>query len=370
MLFIYLFKKILIPCFTSHIIKFTFLFFHTVSVCLYLTYSLKDFSVNVNRTYPSSCCASDVADQFSISHRPLASPVVFRTDDVHQRNLNLSDIAEVTWNHVMPMDNTRNTASNAIGGAILNNDKNKIPCRAVYQKGCIDVLILWLRHTADILFVLGYCVIAFLKLCFLGILRYEIKEMIQKIKLLQTEMAQSILNSEMGEAHLQQIPVNGGMNIHTEPKVGNRDRELTRIGSAESERESLLHPEATPQFTKHKQLYACMNEHGRANCGGNGIGCDSDTNSNSALIVDDVNTATSSSSATKTINSNGNNNYELKQLFGDQWRRPSNASSGRGSRRSSVSTVRRRSRITYDRDLRYFTGTSMSERNSCECEDI
>ena len=107
--------------------------------------------------------------------------------------------------------------------------------------------------------------------------------------------------------------VNGGMNIHTEPKVGNRDRELTRIGSAESERESLLHPEATPQFTKHKQLYACMNEHGRSNCG-NGTGCDSDTNSNSALIVDDGNTATTSTSATKTINGNGNNNYELSEF--------------------------------------------------------
>lgn len=69
----------------------------------------------------------------------------------------------------------------------------------------MDVLIVWMRHTADILFVLGYCVIAFLKLCFLGILRYEIKEMIQKIKLLQTEMAQSILNAEMGEQHLQQV---------------------------------------------------------------------------------------------------------------------------------------------------------------------
>lgn len=105
------------------------------------------------------------------------------------------------------------------------------------------------------------------------------------------------------------------MNIHTEPKVGNRDRELTRIGSAESERESLLHSDMTPQFpAKHKQLYACMNEHGR-NCG-NG-GCDSDTNSNSALIVDDANTsntATSSTSATKTINGNGNNNYELSEF--------------------------------------------------------
>jgi len=42
-------------------------------------------------------------------------------------------------------------------------------------------------------------------LCFLGILRYEIKEMIQKIKLLQTEMAQSILNAELLEQQLQQV---------------------------------------------------------------------------------------------------------------------------------------------------------------------
>lgn len=60
----------------------------------------------------------------------------------------------------------------------------------------MDKVMSWLRSTADILFVLGYCVIAFLKLSFLGILRYEIKEMIQKIKLLQTELACSILGPE------------------------------------------------------------------------------------------------------------------------------------------------------------------------------
>lgn len=65
--------------------------------------------------------------------------------------------------------------------------------------------MIWLRHTADILFVIGYCVIAFLKLCFLGILRYEIKEMIQKIKLLQSEMAASILSAELGDQQLPQV---------------------------------------------------------------------------------------------------------------------------------------------------------------------
>lgn len=57
-------------------------------------------------------------------------------------------------------------------------------------------MLVWLRSTADILFVIGYCVIAFLKLCFLGILRYEIKEMIQKIKLLQNEMSNTILGQD------------------------------------------------------------------------------------------------------------------------------------------------------------------------------
>lgn len=58
--------------------------------------------------------------------------------------------------------------------------------------------MLWLRNTADILFVIGYCVISFLKITFLGILRYEIKEMIQKIKLLQAEMATAILQGDCG----------------------------------------------------------------------------------------------------------------------------------------------------------------------------
>lgn len=71
----------------------------------------------------------------------------------------------------------------------------------------MDRLATWLRNTADILFVIGYCVIAFLKLSFLGILRYEIKEMIQKIKLLQTEMACSILNPDGEQMQQQQVSI-------------------------------------------------------------------------------------------------------------------------------------------------------------------
>lgn len=88
---------------------------------------------------------------------------------------------------------------------------------------------------------------------------------------------------------------------------------MTRLGSAESERESLLHnPEATPQFTKHKQLFNCMNEHSRCGSLHGGTACDSDTNSNCALIVDDSLNNATSSTASKTIN--GNNNYELNEF--------------------------------------------------------
>lgn len=93
----------------------------------------QDFSVNLNRTYPTSCCASDITDQISISQhsKPLASPVVFRTDDglrEHQRNI--SDIAEVTWSHVIPRDSSKSSS-----GAILNSESKIIAtCRAVYPQ--------------------------------------------------------------------------------------------------------------------------------------------------------------------------------------------------------------------------------------------
>lgn len=62
---------------------------------------------------------------------------------------------------------------------------------------------------------------------------------------------------------LLQIPttsINGG--IHAEPKVGNRDRERNRIGSGESERESLLIHENTPKYIRQKSLHVCAEQAG------------------------------------------------------------------------------------------------------------
>ena len=67
---------------------------------------------------------------------------------------------------------------------VLSTNASDI-CQQPYASGCEEFLMRWLRKTADLLFVLGFCVIAFAKLCFLGILRYEIREMIQKIHLLR-----------------------------------------------------------------------------------------------------------------------------------------------------------------------------------------
>lgn len=174
----------------------------------------------------------------------------------------------------------------------------------VLFQGCKENLVLWLRSTADILFVIGYCVISFLKITFLGILRYELKEMIQKIKLLQAEIATAVLQGDCGingstdqsqvclsettlhnliinynftQLIVNPLSVNGGFQFG-EHKVGNRDKSF--VEANEGERESLLLNEnTTPKLLKHKQFYNCINEQ-------NGGG-DLDTSSNCALIVGD-----------------------------------------------------------------------------------
>ncbi|CAH1102447.1 unnamed protein product [Psylliodes chrysocephalus] len=83
-----------------------------------------------------------------------------------------------------------------------------------HTNGCDERLLAYLRSTASLLAILGYCVLAFLKMCFLGILRYEIREMIQKIRILRTEL---------------ELPNVNGVVPGT-----------LRAESAESERESLL----------------------------------------------------------------------------------------------------------------------------------
>ncbi|XP_053201065.1 kinesin-related protein 10-like isoform X2 [Panonychus citri] len=55
----------------------------------------------------------------------------------------------------------------------------------IYTNGCYAQILEWLQSSVDCLSVCGFCVITFLKLCFAFILRYEIREMIQKINLIK-----------------------------------------------------------------------------------------------------------------------------------------------------------------------------------------
>lgn len=56
---------------------------------------------------------------------------------------------------------------------------------SIYNNGCYDHIIKWIQSSVDILTILGFCVLTFLKLCFAFILHHEIAEMIQKIQILK-----------------------------------------------------------------------------------------------------------------------------------------------------------------------------------------
>lgn len=133
----------------------------------------------------------------------MTSIIVFRVDEIlmgEQRNIS-NNITEYVhkWSQAIPKG-----LEDSDEVTLKSDDEIIIACRDVYHQGCLDNLATWLRHTADMLFIFGYCVLAFLKLFFLGILRYEIKEMIQKIKLLQAELNNTI-NTEMCELQAPQV---------------------------------------------------------------------------------------------------------------------------------------------------------------------
>jgi len=120
-----------------------------------------------------------------------------------------------------------------------------------FRPGCEQKLRKWLTDGAHILGVLGYCVIAFLKVCFLGILRYEIREMIQKIRMIQKEQLPSLLFGEESKSN---------------ERICNHTDSLPRTEI----------PDITPQFARHSRLVA------------NDTGNDSDTNSHCALLLENA----------------------------------------------------------------------------------
>nr|XP_034185855.1 uncharacterized protein LOC117606925 [Osmia lignaria] len=173
-------------------------------------------------------------------------------------------------------------------------------CQQPYARGCEDSLIRWLRKTADLLFVLGFCVIAFAKLCFLGILRYEIREMIQKIRMLReppppaTTLAQPPFSQVMPEA------TNNG-NIVRRTTLPNA---VTPSGNA-----SLLIQTDECNTGRHPLLANNLQDGG----------ADSDTNSHCALILEETTPTSANHNCGTREKSNCNNNYEMREFNRRLW---------------------------------------------------
>uniref|UniRef100_A0A0P4WFN9 Tetraspanin n=1 Tax=Scylla olivacea TaxID=85551 RepID=A0A0P4WFN9_SCYOL len=136
---------------------------------------------------PASCCVMDEGRSVTPSTRPVNYQA-----DPSPRHVKLS--------RKKPTMDAPKSASRPEGRASYRN----LTCgenshvRDQYE-GCLVHLERWLLESAETLMILGFCVIAFIKLCFVGILRFEIQEMIQKIKILQGE-APCVPNPEIAAA--------------------------------------------------------------------------------------------------------------------------------------------------------------------------
>jgi hypothetical protein len=189
-----------------------------------------------------------------------------------------------------------------------NRDDSSLSKCEVFPVGCEEHLLNWLRRSADILFVIGYCVVAFIKLCFLGILRYEIREMIQKIKLMQVE-SDDIAAAELTLTTHGSPTASSVTPLHMN-HVGPPDRAPLLQRCNDCHPPILCSPPVLSKLGNHTGHQNLLNPH-RATLG-NGPpslqiandGNDSDTNSHCALIVIDK------------AGANGNNNelHELQEM--------------------------------------------------------
>ncbi|KAK9512832.1 hypothetical protein O3M35_001162 [Rhynocoris fuscipes] len=210
---------------------------------------------------PSSCCRERplVAAAFRSYHHPVTSTTAASPTEI-------------------PPISARQTARPF---SISSNENLK--CKSggiVYLNPCQPKIMDWLTHTAHILFVIGYCVIAFIKLCFLGILRYEIREMIQKIKLVQE-------SNEKAEGDISKCTKQNNGTILQAPQQQNSivrdsiDSPPGRVGGPGKRHVSTVLTQAD-------------------------AGTDSDTNSHCALILCD--------GPESGGGANGNNNYEMGEI--------------------------------------------------------
>ncbi|KZC07429.1 CD63 antigen [Dufourea novaeangliae] len=201
-------------------------------------------------------------------------------------------------------------------------------CQQPYARGCEDQLFRWLRKTADLLFVLGFCVIAFVKLCFLGILWYEIREMIQKIGLLRKSDDNGSIARRSTLPNVVTPSGNASFLLQTDDCGAGRNPLLAnnlQDGGVDSDTNS--HTSIVPRTTLSHAVTLPGNASlllqtddcnaGRLPLLANNLqdgGADSDTNSHSALILEETTPTSMNHNCNAREKSNGNNNYEMREF--------------------------------------------------------
>ena len=107
----------------------------------------------------------------------------------------------------------------------------------VFNKGCFEPIFHFFQSSVDLLSVLGFCVITFIKMCFLCLLRYEIKEMIEKIKVIKGQTSPHMLPFQDLEVYLPRpsIQQDALLNVNSSTTTGTCSH-IPRTSNAISEK--------------------------------------------------------------------------------------------------------------------------------------
>ncbi|XP_069166478.1 CD82 antigen [Procambarus clarkii] len=217
---------------------------------------------------PASCCVKNDSEGATSASRQFTYPQAdqaARHVDPYQRGKSNSDHSK---SHARP----ENQPGRAYERNLTCGDADD---KDYHAKGCAPHLEKWLLNSAETLMILGFCVIAFIKLCFVGILRFEIQEMIQKIKVLQGDNP-CVPNPEIAAALGMMSPEKpgecGGLLSSGGGDGDGSGREHGRRGDAQGDAESAAATPLTQPRLNHLSSHT--------------DGAESDTNSHCALITD------------------------------------------------------------------------------------
>ncbi|XP_057332367.1 uncharacterized protein LOC130672094 isoform X2 [Microplitis mediator] len=315
-----------------------------------------------------SCCGivgpNDFDGQFS--YPDTCCPVV---ETIIKDTITATTVFDSKTNQGNIIYNINDTNINIVGIGSNNDDNdNNVGdeggggCQQPFANGCEEYLMNWLKKTADFLFVLGYCVMAFAKLCFLGILRYEIREMIQKIKLLReppppatSAYIQSLCQpihappantaaTTAATTTITALTAATATNTTTMMMMTGSDQRGSSAGSCGAGDNAAAMasitgnnnipqlPPAQQLVNYHHQDYPTSNKHSFLYTSNiqqqQDTGADSDTNSHCALILEESSTPTppvtqrsnchhpliTSMRDNSKNKNNGNNNYEMREF--------------------------------------------------------